>query len=217
MTTSGDIIYGGVSGNPYRLAKGTDGQVLTLVSGLPAWSNASSGGMSNPMTTPGDIIYGGTSGSPYRLAKGSDGQVLTLTSGLPSWQAASGGLSSRADAVYTTASLAANATATFSLTIPKLCQMVKLATNYPAWVRVYGTSAARTADSSRLITEDYAQDTAIFVDASTASSLTLFGPRLRQFVNLDNTPADTAYVSLKNLDSTSRIITLTITNVRLEA
>lgn len=43
MTTAGDIIYGGTSGAPTRLAKGTDGQVLTLASGLPSWAAASGG------------------------------------------------------------------------------------------------------------------------------------------------------------------------------
>ncbi|MHA8096952.1 beta strand repeat-containing protein [Aquirufa antheringensis] len=38
MTTAGDIIYGGTSGTGTRLAKGTDGQVLGLVSGVPTWS-----------------------------------------------------------------------------------------------------------------------------------------------------------------------------------
>lgn len=38
MTTSGDIIYGGASGTGTRLAKGSDGNILTLVAGLPAWS-----------------------------------------------------------------------------------------------------------------------------------------------------------------------------------
>lgn len=37
MTASGDIIYGGASGTGTRLAKGSDGQVLTLSSGAPAW------------------------------------------------------------------------------------------------------------------------------------------------------------------------------------
>ncbi len=39
LTTSGDIIYGGTSGSGTRLAKGTDGQVLQLSSGLPSWQN----------------------------------------------------------------------------------------------------------------------------------------------------------------------------------
>lgn len=38
MTTSGDIIYGGASGTGTRLAKGSDGQVLTLASGIPSWA-----------------------------------------------------------------------------------------------------------------------------------------------------------------------------------
>jgi hypothetical protein len=38
MTTAGDIIYGGTSGAGTRLGIGTNGQVLALVSGLPAWS-----------------------------------------------------------------------------------------------------------------------------------------------------------------------------------
>jgi len=41
MTTSGDIIYGGASGTGTRLAKGSDGQVLTLASGVPSWAAAS--------------------------------------------------------------------------------------------------------------------------------------------------------------------------------
>lgn len=42
MTTAGDIIVGGSGGTPTRLAKGTNGQVLTMVSGNVAWSNGSS-------------------------------------------------------------------------------------------------------------------------------------------------------------------------------
>lgn len=38
MSASGDIIYGGASGTGTRLIKGSDGQVLTLASGLPSWA-----------------------------------------------------------------------------------------------------------------------------------------------------------------------------------
>lgn len=38
MTTAGDIIVGGASGAPARLAKGADGTVLTMVAGAEAWS-----------------------------------------------------------------------------------------------------------------------------------------------------------------------------------
>jgi len=48
MTAAGDIIYGGASGVPTRLGKGTAGQVLTMNGDAtaPEWANASSGGTS---------------------------------------------------------------------------------------------------------------------------------------------------------------------------
>lgn len=74
MTTNGDLIYqaGGV---PARLGIGTDGQVLTLSSGLPTWQNAT-GGFTDPMTTRGDIIIRDSSNTTNRLAVGTNGQVL---------------------------------------------------------------------------------------------------------------------------------------------
>jgi hypothetical protein len=43
MTTAGDIIYENSTPAAARLPIGTTGQVLTVVSGLPAWANAGSG------------------------------------------------------------------------------------------------------------------------------------------------------------------------------
>lgn len=98
MTTAGDVILGGSSGTPGRLAKGSDAQVLTIdpSTHLPLWANASSG-FSNPMTTKGDVIVGDTGGSPIRKAVGSDGQVLTAdaaSTGGTKWSTPSGGGSS---------------------------------------------------------------------------------------------------------------------------
>jgi hypothetical protein len=44
MTASGDLIYGATNGSGTRLPKGTDGQVLTLASGVPAWLTAATSG-----------------------------------------------------------------------------------------------------------------------------------------------------------------------------
>lgn len=41
MTTTGDMIYSNPGSTPVRLPIGSNGQVLTTVSGLPAWSNQS--------------------------------------------------------------------------------------------------------------------------------------------------------------------------------
>lgn len=43
MTTEGDIIYGGASGTGTRLSAGTNGQILTLASGVPSWVDATGG------------------------------------------------------------------------------------------------------------------------------------------------------------------------------
>lgn len=40
MSASGDVIYGGASGTGTRLPKGSNNQILTLIAGLPAWTNA---------------------------------------------------------------------------------------------------------------------------------------------------------------------------------
>lgn len=45
MTTAGDLIVGGSSGAPQRLAKGADGQVLTIVSGGAAWAVPAAAGL----------------------------------------------------------------------------------------------------------------------------------------------------------------------------
>lgn len=92
MTTAADLIVGGVSGAPARLAKGSDGQVLTVdpSTHLLVWATPASG-FSNPMTTAGDLIVGDTGGTPDRLGVGSEDDVLTIVSGVPAWAAPSGG------------------------------------------------------------------------------------------------------------------------------
>ena len=51
MTTLGDIIRGGASGAPERLAVGADGQVLTVVSGDPEWATPAGGGFTGGTLT----------------------------------------------------------------------------------------------------------------------------------------------------------------------
>lgn len=40
LSTTGDIMYASAPNTPTRLAKGNDGQILTVSGGLPTWSNA---------------------------------------------------------------------------------------------------------------------------------------------------------------------------------
>jgi hypothetical protein len=83
MTASGDIIYGGTSGAPTRLAKGTDGQVLTLASGLPSWAAGGATTLETETEIKEDFIGGNTSsgyiGKNGWKFTGSYGGTVTYT------------------------------------------------------------------------------------------------------------------------------------------
>lgn len=75
---------GNVSGIPIQLGAGTNGYVLTSVSGVPQWQ-PSVAGFASPMTTEGDLILGDTGGAAIRLGIGTPGQVLTSDGTTASW------------------------------------------------------------------------------------------------------------------------------------
>lgn len=89
MTGIADLIVGGVSGTPTRLAVGAPGTVLTAASGAVQWLPPAPG-FSNPMTTLGDLIVAAAAGAPSRLPVGAEGTVLTIASGVPTWAALPG-------------------------------------------------------------------------------------------------------------------------------
>jgi len=109
-TTLGDLAYSSATANTNtRLPIGTNGQVLAVVGGVPAWSSEAgdissvtagtgiSGGgtsgdvtitnsMATAITTNGDLIYGTGAGTFTRRGIGSTGQVLRVASGVPTWE-----------------------------------------------------------------------------------------------------------------------------------
>jgi len=68
MTTIGDMIIGDTGGDPIRLAAGTDGYILTMVSGSPAWAAAPSG--TSKWTVDGTTLYP-TAGETLKIVNGS--------------------------------------------------------------------------------------------------------------------------------------------------
>jgi hypothetical protein len=79
MTTAGDIIYGGTSGTGTRLPKGTDGQVLTLASGVPTWAN--NGGSASVISKSATYTMTTSDAAKYLVFSGSTaGQTITLPS-----------------------------------------------------------------------------------------------------------------------------------------
>jgi hypothetical protein len=73
---AGDTIIGNATPKWSRLAKGVDGQLYTMTSGLPSWNHTPS---------EGSLLYGASTTSWAVLAFGVEGQILTSASGLPSW------------------------------------------------------------------------------------------------------------------------------------
>lgn len=57
LTAAGDIIYASAASTPARLAKGANGQVLTLAAGLPSWAAAAGGAT---LTVNDDEVFSGT-------------------------------------------------------------------------------------------------------------------------------------------------------------
>lgn len=88
MQDFGDMVVGESAGSPARLPPGLEGDVLTIVGGMPTWAEAAGGpggSMPNPLEDYGDLIVGESGGSPARLPLGSEGQLLTVQSGAPQW------------------------------------------------------------------------------------------------------------------------------------
>ena len=151
-TTAGDIIVRGASADQ-RLAKGSDDQVLTVVSGNVEWANAASG-FSNPMTTAEDIIVGGASGAAARLAKGTDGQVLTIDTGIVAWAdaAASSPTTTLGDIIRRGAS------ADERYGIGSAGQVLTVVSGEPAWAALPATYATPTTTEGDLIVRGSSAD-----------------------------------------------------------
>ena len=81
MESAGDIIYGGTSGVPTKLVKGSDGQVLKLASGLPTWANESGGGGGTSLWTA--IV--GTRASNSSFTVGSDISLFAVKGLMIKW------------------------------------------------------------------------------------------------------------------------------------
>jgi hypothetical protein len=78
MTTSGDLIVGGTSGAPGRLGVGTNGHVLTLVTGSPTWSAPTGGSAKSPFPT---SVYTTTSNEALTARTDEALMILDTTSG----------------------------------------------------------------------------------------------------------------------------------------
>ena len=130
-----------------------------------------------------------------------------------------GSLASRTTKSATTASLNAAASGDLSITAFKAYNLLKIAIDHPAWVRLYVDSASRTSDASRAEGTDPAPGSGVIAEVltSTAGASTfLMSPGVIGWNN-DATPSTTVYAKVTNKDSSARAITVTLTLIQAEA
>jgi hypothetical protein len=114
--------------------------------------------------------------------------------------------------------LAQNASGDITIQGYKSYLLQSVETTHPAWVRIYGTPLARSADSSRTINEDPSASTQLLCEVITDVSVlkAQLSPGVLGY-NYDDPVSSNIYLSVKNLDSSSHEITVNLSLVKLEA
>ena len=130
-----------------------------------------------------------------------------------------GSIASRTTKSATTASLNAAASGDLSITAFKAYNLLKIAIDHPAWVRLYVDSASRTSDASRTEGTDPTPGSGVIAEVLTTTagaSTFLMSPGVIGWNN-DGTPSTTVYAKVTNKDSSARSITVTLTLIQAEA
>jgi hypothetical protein len=147
-----------------------------------------------------------------------DGSSITISgAGVISSVNSSGALSSRATVSTTTASLASTSNATATVITAKSYALISIQVSAGAWVAVYSSAAAQSADSSRSITTDPTPGNGVIAESiSTTATTTYFSPAVIGY-NGDSSVSASTYLKIYNNSGSTNAITVTLTYLRLEA
>ena len=189
------------------VATGTGAEkTITISGGGSGITVADEGGDLSTLATKLDFVGSGVVASGTGATK-----TITISGG--------GSIASRTTKNATTASLSAGASGDLSITAFKAYNLLKIAIDHPAWVRLYVDSASRTSDASRTEGTDPAPGSGVIAEVltSTAGASTfLMSPGVIGWNN-DGTPSTTVYAKVTNKDSQARAITVTLTLIQAEA
>ena len=156
-------------------------------------------------------------GSGWPASLGTAGQVLSTDgAGSLSWTNAPGYIA-RADVSGSTGNIADTATANIAITGYKTYSLLKIQSSHAAWIRLYVSAAARTADASRTEGVDPAPGAGVLAEIITTGSQTiLMSPGV--FGWNDESPVTTDIAcAVTNKSGSTANITVTLTLVQLEA
>jgi hypothetical protein len=129
-----------------------------------------------------------------------------------------GGLQSRTTVSTTTGTLSNNGAAYPNITgAAKSYLLYAIETDRAAWVRVYTTSAARSADASRDIDVDPTPGSGVLAEVITNQATTIEMTPATMGFNMDSTPAETIYLAVTNVSGSSATVNVTLTILKTEA
>jgi hypothetical protein len=153
----------------------------------------------------------------WPVTDGVVGQVLTTNgSGSLAWSSPAG-FATRSEFAGTTNAISNGATGPVTITAYKTYAMLKIQVSHAAWVRLYVSDAARTADSSRAEGVDPSPSAGVIAEVVTTGSQTiLMSPGV--FGWNDESPViATIPCAVTNKSGASAAITVTLTLIQLEA
>ena len=214
-----------VAGTDYQSAQSVTGIVKS--SGTTRSAAVAGTDYQAPVSATGILKSSGVSGNVSAAIAGTDYQApISLTTNGSSGQATFSNntlnipqytaLAARNSTNATTASLANNAAGNITITGWKSYMLLSIQTSVAAWVTVYTSSAARTADASRTITTDPTPGSGVIAEVITTSASTqIFSPAVFGF-NDEESPSTDIQVKVVNRSGSTAAITITMKLVQLE-
>ena len=192
------------------VASGTGAtKLITISGGGSGITVADEGGDLSTLATKLNFVGSGV------VATGTGAEkTITISGG-----GGGGSIASRTTKNATTASLSAAASGDLSITAFKAYNLLKIAIDHPAWVRLYVDAASRTSDASRVEGTDPLPGSGVIAEVLTTTagaSTFLMSPGVIGWNN-DGTPSTTVYAKVTNKDSSARAITVTLTLIQAEA
>lgn len=194
---------------------GTNGQVLqTDGAGNFSFVNQTGGGGSSITTSDeGSSLTTGTTSFNFvgtGVTATNSGNDVTVT--IPG---VTGALSTRSTIIGTTGTISNNNSADLDITggAPTYA-LLKIQSNDASWVRLYTDTASRTADASRVITDDPAPDAGVVAEIiTTGNQVIKMSPGVIGWLDTGTT----VHARVTNLSGGARAITVTLTLLALEA
>ena len=230
--TSGDITWNNLLGKPSFAAVATSGSYADLTSKPTIDTLVPSQATNNGkfLTTNGStvswspIVLSINNLSNVSITNPSSGQVLKYNGS--AWvngidQSGTGGgggtLGSRTTVSGTTASIADNETANILVEGFKGYVLYKIETSAAAWVRVYTSQDARTADANRTINTDPLPGAGVIAEVISTGAQTInLAPGVIGF-NDESTPTTDIVIAITNKSGATTTVSVTLTILQLEA